>query len=428
MACASISRASIANTRGASSCCRRPRSSGSGYWLDLAPPQAPAEGAASGLHGRVHPLIGQRLRSPAIRDAVFETSTDRIAKLYAASSRLDAPARVSVGAFVEMALQGAAEIGGAAIATGIEDLRVEDQLVLPTQGERLIQLVIAAAQGTEKSFEIVSSEPGDESTWTRHVSGRLRANAVDGTPRAVVDFAGIEARCPESIDEKHSAGRELVLTSIRRRDGEALASFAPHAPMGSRARRALFDACGQMMLAALPADSRTGGQRPIAFERLEIHGDLAACVRGHAVIRPADEANGDDVVGDVELLDAGGHVVASVAGLRLAKVDSTAVEEDEHDASGDWTYQVIWERTPEADRAAQSVDGPTRNWLVMADRAGVGAALADASSRPGRSRGHRLRGRSIRVDGRGRMDDQAPSPLKISRTCCATCRRDRRRR
>jgi len=129
-----------------------------------------------------------------------------------------------------------------------------------------------------------------------------------------------------------------------------------------------------MMLAALPANSRNGGQRPIAFERLEIHGELGACVRGHAVIRPHDEASGDDVVGDVELIDAGGQVVASVAGLRLAKV---AVEEAEPDAAGDWTYQVIWERTPDADRAAGSLDASTKNWLVMADRAGVGATLAD---------------------------------------------------
>ena len=146
------------------------------------------------------PADGQRLRSPAIRDAVFETGTDRIARLYSASSPFDAPACVPVAAFVEMALQGADEVLGSALTPSIEDLRVDTQLVVPTQGERLIQLVIGATQGAEKSFEIVSSEQGDEPIWTRHVSGRLRANAGDGASRTVVDVAGIEARCTESID------------------------------------------------------------------------------------------------------------------------------------------------------------------------------------------------------------------------------------
>ncbi len=338
------------------------------HWLDLAPPQGPAENAASGLHGRVHPLIGQRLRSPAIRDAVFETSTDRIARLYPASSRLDAIARVPIGAFVEMALQGAAEVVGAAFTPAIEDLRVENQLLMPAQGERLIQLVIGTTQAAEKPFEIVSSEKGDESTWTRHASGRLRVNAVQGASPAVVDLAGIQARCSEPI-------RYEDLSGTRTGDGEALASVAFIESAGSGGRRAMFDVCGQLMLAALPAGGRAGSHLAIAFERLETHGDLGTAVHGHSVIRPDDGATGADVVGDVELIDADGRVVAAVAGLRLARADSSAVAEQ--DAAGEWTYQVMWARTPVADRGAQSLDGPFRSWLVMADGAGVGATLAD---------------------------------------------------
>ena len=109
----------------------------------------------------------------------------------------------------------------------------------------------------------MSSEQGDESTWTRHVSGRLRANAVDGTsPRGCGS-----RRHSRRAARSRSTGRirHEGLSGIRAGDGEALASVAFAALAGSRGRRAMFDVCGQLMLAALPAG---GPDRQSARDRL----------------------------------------------------------------------------------------------------------------------------------------------------------------
>ena len=73
----------------------------------------------------------------------------------------------------------------------------------------------------------------------------------------------------------------------------------------------MFDICGQLMLAALPADSTAAGNQGRSDPSgSKSHGDLGVCIHGHSVIRSDDEAPGADVVGDVELIDAGGDVVA----------------------------------------------------------------------------------------------------------------------
>jgi acyl transferase domain-containing protein/D-arabinose 1-dehydrogenase-like Zn-dependent alcohol dehydrogenase/acyl carrier protein/NADP-dependent 3-hydroxy acid dehydrogenase YdfG len=342
------------------------------HWLDLTPPQAPAETSGSALQGRSHPLLGQRLRSPAIKDAVFETHTDRLARLAPGSSRIEAPGCVPVAAFVEMALEGGAEVFGASGAHGIADLRVDNQLFILERGGRPVQLVVRMTPGAEKSFEIVSPEESEGSIWTRHVSGRLLVATDSGASQNVVDLAGIQARCQDSSDSLRVVAGGPLLENIRKRDGEALAEIAFRGSAGNRRRRAVFDACGEVILTALPAE-RQDGLVVTGFDRLEIHGDLGDCAYAHSVIRQDDGASGADVVGDVELVDGGGHVIAAVTGLRLSRIGAGVFEAQ--DSLG--TYQVIWTRTPASDSVAAPDDWQPGSWLVVADGSGVGAAIAN---------------------------------------------------
>jgi len=164
---------------------------------------------------------------------------------------------------------------------------------------------------------------------------------------------------------------------VWRRDGEALAFV--RAPDGDgagplHANPAFLGAAFQALPAAFPSrDVGEAGAWVVAGIRaLRVHRPLRdGAVWSHAALRGA--AGEGVLAGDLRLVDEDGALVAEAAGVRLQRLAGEAAAAPVH--ADDLIYDPVWEpvETPPAARDASWAAG---DWLILADRGGVGRALA----------------------------------------------------
>src|SRR5262249_23509038 len=107
-------------------------------------------------------------------------------------------------------------------------------------------------------------------------------------------------------------------------------------------------------------------------ERFRLHGAGAREAWVHAVRRPGD---GDEVVTiDIAIYGEDLRLAGAIEGLSLKVVPREALLPQNMSAP-DWHYEMRWAgRPPPSDAAAQPAAPGA--WLILADRGGVGAAIA----------------------------------------------------
>src|SRR5581483_9736447 len=87
------------------------------------------------------------------------------------------------------------------------------------------------------------------------------------------------------------------------------------------------------------------------------------------------EQEANVLVGDVWVVDESGAIVSETRGVRLWHLnrdEQRALTENVED----WCYEITWEQQPRAATPRSLPAGGAGRWLILADGAGVGAALA----------------------------------------------------
>jgi len=288
-------------------------------------------------------------------------------------------------AFTEMACAGAIPALGAGdyAVTGVELRRA----LFLSDEKHVVQLVITPETASGGAFEIASRAGDDpQGAWTVHVAGRVERVLV---PRPAADLdhvLEIRARCSEIVtdDELHHAldaqGMHFGpcfrgLERLWRGDGEALGeigvprALAPDLE-GYRFHPALLDACARVLLATTPA---VRAFMPISLERVHVHAPAEGRLWSHAV-RVAEDRGG--LHGDIRVFSEAGELVAEILGARLRYLDEIAAS-GTGDVIDHWRYEIAWRRAP----ALAGAEWRGGAWLVLADRGGTGARLAEALRR-----------------------------------------------
>ena len=348
------------------------------YWL------ADAGGAGAVPPGS-HQLLSRSLRDAGGDKWRAELDASRTSPPFAEDHAIAGSAVWCSLAFTEMARAGAGAALGAGdyAVTGVELRRA----LFLSDETRVVQLVITPEAAGGGAFEI-ASRAGDDphGAWTVHVAGRVE-RARDPRPASELDqVREIRARCSELVtdDELHRAldaqgmhfgPRFRGLLRLWRRDGEALGEVVvPRALAadldGYRFHPALLDACARALLGTTPA---VRAFMPISIERVRVYEPAEGRLWSHA-IRVAEDRGG--LRGDIRVFSEAGELVAEVLGARLRYLD-----EIEASSTGDaierWRYEIAWRGAP-AGAGAEQRGGA---WVVLADRGGTGARLAEALRR-----------------------------------------------
>jgi myxalamid-type polyketide synthase MxaE and MxaD len=346
-----------------------------------------------------HALLGRHFKSAQTETHFWESVLDRSAQSYLDDHRIEGLTVLPAALYVEMALAAAAEVFPSQSFV-LKDMEFRKALFIPEGGTRTLQVILSAGAGDTTSVHIYSC-PGDmeqaNRSWTLHATAKVcpELGPVISPDVERETPAQVQARCSEQISgqDYYLRLREggvaygpsfQSIAQLWRCDGEMLGEVKvpdrPHREFDAcQFHPALLDACfqtlGASVAAQAPANDEPGSYMPTHIDEIRIHGGNGLHLWSHAHLQ---EPGAGTIKGDVRLLDENRNVAAEIIGLRFDSVgrDSKRAAYENID---DWLYEFQWqpkERSNEQPAAQPSAPADPANWLIFADRIGVGEKLA----------------------------------------------------
>ena len=342
------------------------------HWLGVTALPAMRRGASR------ETLLGEPVVSSTQPDTyLWESEVSAVSFPYLADHRVNGAVVFPAAAFLEIAMEAAAQISGGE-AVQVSEITLDNALVLPDNEARALQIVVEPSLVGSFALTISSKGKGQgtASKWIGHARGVV-ASVFKGVANAPPDL-GQENPAPVDADAHYSnmqsRGLEygVAFRGVRelyRMPGKIVGRVTlPEGVPGARyaVHPALLDACLQVGLALLPEEAAGGTIVPIAIQRVQLSCsiDSSAPLTVRATSRPEDLGKHALCV-DLQIEDATGRVLLQIDGLAFARLGG-----DVKRANGD-LYSVTWKAQP---LGTGRSDSPTK-WSVLADRRGVGAAL-----------------------------------------------------
>ncbi len=342
-----------------------------------------------------HPLLGARVRA-AVPTTLYESQWSLTTRPYVSEHRVYGAAVVPATAYVALVVAAATETaGGSTGGVVVEDLRLEAALALEAAPAVTVQVVVTPGEAESHEVQVLSLAAAGAAAggrWRRHARAQVRLgpSTAPGS-EAGASLEAVRARCQEVVAVPtlyaDLAARGVTYGPLFRglvgvwhgEAGEALGEVAVPVPLTGDAgwlHPAVLDATWQVLGAGgWPARTADGDDVyvPVGVERVHVVGPVrGGRVWAHAVRRPG--ASDRIVVGDVWVWDAAGQPVGVVEGITLQRVSrAQLLGEGSAVALADGRYEVVWRARPGREGAAGTADAA---WLIVADRGGVGAAVA----------------------------------------------------
>lgn len=327
------------------------------YWVKPAP-VAPVRQASYQVGPVQHPLLGQRLRSPALQEVVFESQLSANWPPFLDHHRVYGLAILPSPAYIEMALTAARESLGPG-TYAVTNFTILEAFVLPEEGFRTAQLVLNTETNESASFQIFGL--GDDEKWTLYVTGTLQRMLPEAAPVTSLDIEAVQTRCPEEVSGEvyYEKVRDLGLefgsdfrgiTQIWRRDGEALGLIQLPEPLHAEASTyhvhpAFLDACFHLLGAPLTTQRETT-YLLIGIDRFQLYRTPGIRLWNHTVLDQSETLNNETFTGYIRLFDQDGQLVAEIEGLHLKRATRETLQQIARKRPDDWLYQVEWQAKP----------------------------------------------------------------------------------
>ena len=359
------------------------------YWIDK--PESAAQvselsTAAATSADLVHPLLGRRIPS-ALKDMLYESRLSAESVPFVADHEIFGSVVFPATGFLELARAAAADALGDQ-TPALENVVFSHALVLPAGRAVTLQTVLQPGSSGTTSFQIFSSNETDQSgaaTWLLHVSGTIGQQEEMVTSPSLADA---QHHCAQPLDVESIYARYEAsgisygpvfrgMSALWRGDMEALGQVRLPDGVetdGYQISPPLMDACLQV-LAGTAGDTADpyATYIPIGLERLTLTGPLDREVWSYARFRRSGHQAA--LTADIRLFDRSGQTVAEATGLQLRLTTRDDLLRALKPAAGDWFYEIEWRPRSTRAEAGAEVDG-ARTWLVLADRGGVGEAVA----------------------------------------------------
>jgi acyl transferase domain-containing protein/acyl carrier protein len=379
------------------------------FWIEQTPVPARdiSQTQVSGISHRsglaesspVHPLIDERIDSPALNVVLFQKRFSPTSLRYLSDHRIFKTIVVPGAFHISMALGAAGHMrSGHEIV--LENLMFPQALALSDQDICTLQVILTPEDNDRYSFRLGRIDDGGDS-WSEHAAGRISFLPRTAAPSRTVDIEMLKQRCLEKIDgaayyqrmttnhihlgpqfqwiETIWRGRDEAVGRMRVPAGlDALASYEIHP--------SLADACFQISVSLL-SDQDTRTMVPSTVDRFHFIGSPRSRENqqglSHLWCHIRNECP-DDVSGgllaSLQLMDDDGHVVAVMDRFIGLEANPEVLLRGLRSRNMNWRYFPVWQ--PDAseplpfsmDAASFPLSG---TWLIFADSGGLGQRLAE---------------------------------------------------
>lgn len=330
------------------------------YWFSQANPSAVTPFIQPTSAQTAQQLLGNRLKSPLIKDIVYETILAKASLGYLWDHRAFGTVLFPAAGFIAMALEAAKHHNPGRVVV-LEDLTIQEALVLPETGHLLVQLIMSPKEEGYTGIEFYSSasDLADSAVpvWTMHASARVRQ--VGDQPKVETTLEQAQAACSVEIPP-HNFYEQLRLTGMEygpafqgiqqlwRGDNQALARVVLPENLhvaDAAVHPALLDACLQTLGLCLTDSSQVF--LPLGINHIGLIANPDLELWSYAQINPA--SNLETFSGDIVLFTTGGDVIGQITGIQLKRASQTVLQKLAHRSSktsvfSGWLYRMEWQQ------------------------------------------------------------------------------------
>lgn len=366
------------------------------HWVD---PPVPLDSPAAGESAVSNPLLGRRLSLPFSSEIRFEARLSPRSVPHLDDHRLFGTVVVAASSSLALFLA-AAEAAFGSRACILEEMAFLSPLVIPENGARVVQAVLAPVPDEEGTYalRLVSrpdlSGPHVADAWTLHATGRLRLPGA--LPAEQVDLEALRHPVASGVsgrtfyEETWAPGANTGpafrwIERIWQWDHQAVAQAVRPDPSDAEEHYPLspgaIEACFQTLFYGGEFETRDLAEQgvlyvPFTIERFAFHG----CPPAHRMwcqgrARECYTADAPAKSGDMRLLNDEGRVIAEITGFEVRRLRRGAVRHDGVERHS-LLHRIVWEPQP-IGGASAPVAG---NWLILAGGTGPGPAAQLAAA------------------------------------------------
>jgi myxalamid-type polyketide synthase MxaB len=365
------------------------------HWLKTVQPATATTAGARASAAEEVTLRGERVRSPALAQWVFQTSVGARNPAFLNHHQICGRVLFPAAAYLELVLSGARTFWPDSDIQ-IDDVTLHQALVLHEDHETLVQVIFHGKETTKFEVFSASAQPDSaDDSWIRHVIGGITRAAPAPSGHFKDDLTDRGERCSETdvatfYRHRRSQGAEFgtefrTIRELRCGSGEALARVALSEALERSSAQyvihpALLDGCLQTAVGALPDGFDSGAGEhvllPVRIKSVHITRVGAAVAWCHARLSGPDSPGNSTFTVNLTLRAADDHAIGEIRGLELRRVRQGVLRRDHAEAANE-LFEITWRKS--AHQALTNAAAPIHpgTWLLLSDQSGVATALRD---------------------------------------------------
>ena len=368
------------------------------YWIaeeHLSQPADQGGALQPQLSGDTHPLLGRALRSPVLKNPVYEAYLSENSAGELTDHRIMHLPLLPATGFLDTCIA-AAKKQFADNPIAIKHFKIHQPLQLPEEGVITLQTVVEPSEDKQsQEIRIFSQlQDADEEAfgeWVLHAAAAM--GKTDTKPASEENLQTLKERCTTNHDavsfyeDLHTKGFHYgnafqALQEIYSGSGEAIAKIRFPEKAGEPSSQyhfhpALMDAGFQLLAAVLAdrtdADSEHFIYLPESIEQLVVDNSaIGQPLWAHISLdNSADAANG--LSADLTFFNEDETPAAQIQKLHLNRVKKSTLLALLDSESSNWIYRLEWQPL-EKQKTSPDLNG---RWLLFKDRSGHTEALAE---------------------------------------------------
>ncbi|MCC5622300.1 type I polyketide synthase, partial [Nostoc sp. CHAB 5715] len=391
------------------------------FWLEAVESRSTLSLSAEST-AKIHPFLGQRLQSP-LKEIQFEAKFSKDTLAFLDDHRIYDVVVVPGACYVSMILSAAQEVFGRS-ACVVEDVIFPQALIIPENEVETVQLILSLENSGIATFQIFSnSADGENQHWKLHATGKIRIGQTDTVELAQKSaIEEMQTQCQQQMSraefyQEFYQTRQINLGSsfqwieqAWQGNGEALCQMrqAVAEVDAYQLHPGLIDSCLQLAIANLPNTTYV----PISIDSFKYYGQTDKELWCQVQMQQGVGSNQQTYTANIQLFDQNQQIVAQITGLHLVQANREALQRVMPAQKNDWLYEIAWlaKPQPEIDTIHSSNHS---HWLIFADTAGIGTALAQQLESNGKTCTIVSRGTSYeQIDNNYRLNPAQPEEFQ----------------
>jgi acyl transferase domain-containing protein/acyl carrier protein len=354
------------------------------YWIEDS--RSKHKNPATNVTGEIG-FLGMPLHSPATDAVIFESDLEA-GQLPFHEHQIYGTVLVPASGHIALLLSAAVTLYGSKLIT-LRDVIFRQALILPADEAVKMQVVLTPGEGSGEvesaAFQIYSAPSGrtaDRSTWILHVTGSMDIeNRRQSEIEPILDLKrsqtatepgrGSDSIYQMMIQQGFALGRGFQWLEESWPEQEAAFGRLRQPEYTDKAERyvlhpGLIDSFFQLIGAAVPAaDMDDTAFVPVSLENFTFFQPPEGVLWAYAGLRTDSTAVSDAFVGDLQLFNGQGMLIAQAKGLHVRRAARDLLLRASHPPSTNDMFEMAWQETAMTPLVSDEPLPKVGTWLVF---------------------------------------------------------------